>query len=67
MKIVSGGGNHTKPVSDTSVQVWDPHTGKGLVTYHDHQSEVESVVWAADSSRIASASDDQTVRVWRVS
>jgi len=38
--------------------------GGTIYTYHGHSDRVRAVVWSPDGSRIASASDDQTVQVW---
>jgi len=38
--------------------------GSALYTYRQHTALVNAVAWSPDSKRIASASDDNTVRVW---
>ena len=39
--------------------------GTTLLTYHEHRpSKVYALAWSPDSTRIASASADKTVRVW---
>lgn len=49
------------------VNVWDPNTGNGSVSYTGHTSPVYSVAWSPDGSRIASGSSDNTVQVWSAS
>jgi WD40 repeat protein len=44
--------------------VWDPATGIELRTLSGHTDRVEAAVFSADGTRLASASDDGTVRVW---
>jgi serine/threonine protein kinase len=48
---------------DVGVQVWQ--IGNGTPRYiNTHQYQVLSIAWSPDSKRIASASQDGTVRVW---
>jgi small GTP-binding protein len=49
---------------DKTVRLWDPATGKLLLTLEGHAEAVTSVSWAADGKTLASASDDRTVRLW---
>jgi WD40 repeat protein len=66
--IASAGGNATYPTSingDTEVHVWDAFTGKDVLRYPGHNKIVFSVAWAPEGSRIASASRDMTVQVWK--
>ncbi len=68
-RIASAGGSGIYPspkVSDTSVHVWDALTGANLITYSGHREIVWSVAWSYEGSRIASASRDTTVQVWKV-
>jgi eukaryotic-like serine/threonine-protein kinase len=39
-------------------------TGKELSTFQGHSKNVNSVAWLLDGKRVASASSDQTVRIW---
>ncbi len=49
------------------VQVWDPLTGKVLLTYNKHQGPINALAWSPDGTQIVSASADNSVRVWNVS
>ncbi|KAJ5111831.1 Vegetative incompatibility protein HET-E-1 [Penicillium alfredii] len=43
---------------------WDAHTGACLQTLEGHDDWVTSVVFSHDSSRVASGSDDRTIKIW---
>jgi WD40 repeat protein len=43
---------------------WDAHTGACLQTLESHDGWVHSVVFSHDSSRVASGSDDKTIKIW---
>jgi WD40 repeat protein len=47
------------------VRVWDAESGKELRKYEGHTASVLSVTYFPDGKRIASASEDGTVRIWR--
>jgi len=67
-RIASAGGNATYPTSndgDTDVHVWDAFTGNNVLRYPGHSKIVWSVAWSPEGSRIASASRDMTVQVWK--
>ncbi|KXX81126.1 Vegetative incompatibility protein HET-E-1 [Madurella mycetomatis] len=44
--------------------IWDPATGQCVATLKGHSHPVNSVAWSYDSSRLASASYDMTVKIW---
>jgi WD40 repeat protein len=48
------------------LRVWDSSTG-AVPSTHGHTSSVTSVSWSPDGSKIASGSEDETVRVWNSS
>ncbi len=48
------------------VQLWDVRTGREAITLDGHTDEVGSTAWSPDGLRLASGSDDGTVRVWGV-
>jgi len=49
---------------DSTVKVWDAHSGQCLQTLEGHSNWVNSVAFSHDSARLASASVDRTVKVW---
>jgi len=55
--IASGG-------EDTTVKVWDSHTGKLVHTFRGHLGLVSSVAFSPDGKYLVSGSRDYTVKVW---
>jgi WD40 repeat protein len=51
--------------STTSQAPTSNPVGTLLYTYRGHQTEVESVAWSPDGTRLASGSADTTVQVWQ--
>ncbi|MDE0085217.1 MAG: hypothetical protein OXU23_05860 [Candidatus Poribacteria bacterium] len=56
--IVSCGGN--------DIHLWDPHTNQLFNTLIGHTEPINSVVFSPDGEKIASASNDRTIRLWNV-
>jgi len=46
------------------VRVWDPTSGRALLTLEGHTDWVTGVVVTPDRERAVSASDDKTLKVW---
>ena len=49
---------------DKKARVWDPQTGKLIITLKGHKGTIRSVAWSPDSSLLLTGSVDNTVRVW---
>jgi len=52
--------------SDKDVEIWDTSTWKAKTTLKGHTDYVNSVSWSPDGKRLASGSDDGTVKIWDV-
>lgn len=51
--------------ADPTVHIWSPFTGQEILVYRAHTDGVNCIAWSPDSTLIASASADNTVRVWQ--
>lgn len=49
-----------------SMRLWNVETGELLETFTDHSNDVNDIAYSKDGLWIASASDDNTVRVYRI-
>lgn len=52
------------PTATTSVHIWDVDTGKEAMRCRGHEQKVTRVCWSPNAQRLASASDDGTIRLW---
>ena len=46
------------------MKIWDTNTGENIRTLYGHINSVHSVAWSSDGNRIASGSDDSTIKIW---
>lgn len=46
------------------MRVWDAKTGKELLTLKGHTGDVSSVAISLDGKRVASGSEDKTLKIW---
>ena len=46
------------------MKVWDAATGQQSLALTEHTKEVGSIAFSPDGQRLATASDDQTVKLW---
>jgi WD40 repeat protein len=51
---------------DRVINRWDLITGKCLQTYTGHTNWVWSIAYSQDGLKIASASEDETIKIWEV-
>ncbi|MBW4627967.1 MAG: WD40 repeat domain-containing protein [Brasilonema octagenarum HA4186-MV1] len=55
-----------KGTGNTTIKLWDVTTGKQKITLNGHSNEVYSVSFSRDGKTLASASFDQTIKLWNV-
>lgn len=48
------------------MRMWNPKTGKQIHLCEGHEGWVQALSFSSDGGYLASASDDETVRVWDV-
>jgi WD40 repeat protein len=68
-RIASGEGTdqvlpHYIEENKNNIKIWDVTTGKELMTLSGHEDSVMSLSWSANSTLLASASDDRNLKLW---
>ncbi len=51
---------------DKLVHIWDATSGQPVQSFQGHELGIWGLVWFPDSVRLATSSDDGTVRIWRL-
>ena len=64
--IFSPGGSRVVPVGDSTARLWDAASGRAIVALTGHEGSVRSAAFSSDATRIVTASDDETARIWDV-
>ncbi|CAE6378817.1 unnamed protein product [Rhizoctonia solani] len=63
---ISPEGDRIAGVINHTINIWDTNRGKLTAPFSSHTDQITSVSFSADGSRIISASNDHTVRLWNV-
>lgn len=53
--------------SDLSIKIWDSRDGTLIQTLNGHRKGISDVSWSPNNCLLVSASNDQMLRVWRLS
>jgi WD40 repeat protein/serine/threonine protein kinase len=60
----SADGRYLLSRGQTVAQVWDATAGQEWLDFRGHADRVTGLAWSPDGKRLASASQDRTVKVW---
>lgn len=66
--VATGHGNFqdNKRSQEADIKIWNARTGQLLKILKGHESQVRTVAFSPDSSRIVSGSHDKTIKIWSV-
>lgn len=54
------------PPGRPTIKIWNAKSGKEIVSFQGHDCTVNCLAFSPDGGRLASASDDGTVKIWRL-
>ena len=52
---------------DKLVKIWDAASGKLQTSFSGHKARVHVLAFSPDGSRLASADDEKTIKLWEIS
>jgi WD40 repeat protein len=50
--------------NDAMIKIWDPATGRELLTLRGHRHEVAAAVFSPDNNLLATTSFDGAIKLW---
>ena len=50
--------------ADNTAKLWDPDTGREILTFRGHTDVVQDIAFSPDGCYLATASFDQTIKIW---